>query len=162
MSCPNLNRSCQLARGVVRQRGVSLLEVLVAVVVLSIGLLGLAGLQMSSLRNNQSAAVRTNAVFALYSIVDAMRADPEVTRSNAFDLDVDADDPAGDDWSLKQLASWRKRIRDDLGDEASGGVNCAVIVGPPPAARCTITIRWDDSLGLGGSSAQTLTTEVRI
>ena len=68
------------------QRGVSLLEVLVAVVILSVGLLGLAGLQLSALRNNQSSAERSNAVMLTYSILEAMRADPDAVRSSAFDI----------------------------------------------------------------------------
>lgn len=162
MSRSTQNPSPGGAKKVSMQHGVSLLEVLVAVVVLSIGLLGLAGLQMSSLRNNQSAAVRTNAVFALYSIADAMRAEPDAARSNAFNLDLTAEDPEGGSWALEQLAAWRTRLKSDLGAEASGGISCAAVAGPPAAARCTITIRWDDSLGLGGSSTQTLTTEVQI
>jgi type IV pilus assembly protein PilV len=42
-------------RRVKLQRGITLLEVLVALVVLSIGLIGLAGLQSTSLRMNDSA-----------------------------------------------------------------------------------------------------------
>ena len=40
------------------QRGTTLVEVLVALVVLSVGLLGIAALQMTSLRNNRGAHLR--------------------------------------------------------------------------------------------------------
>ena len=56
------------------QRGVTLVEVLVAVVVLSIGLLGLAQLQMTTLRQTQSALLRSHATLLGYDITDRMRA----------------------------------------------------------------------------------------
>ncbi len=57
------------------QRGVGLIEVLISLLVLSIGMLGLAGLQLFSLRNNQGAMERSMAVVETHSIADAMRAD---------------------------------------------------------------------------------------
>jgi|GEM_PF-166173 len=60
--------SCQ------NQQGLSLIEVLVAIIVLSIGLLGLAGLQLSSLRNSNSAYLRSQAIVLSGDIIDRMRA----------------------------------------------------------------------------------------
>lgn len=57
-----------------RARGFSLLEVLVALVILSVGLLGLAALQARSLQFNQDAYVRTQATLLAYDIIDRMRA----------------------------------------------------------------------------------------
>lgn len=54
--------------------GFTLIEVLVAILVLAIGLLGLAGLQATSLRNNQSAYNRSQATQLAYDIADRMRA----------------------------------------------------------------------------------------
>jgi type IV pilus assembly protein PilV len=54
-------------------RGFTLLEILVALLVLSIGLLGLAGLQTFSLRNNHSALLRSQAVVLAYDALDRMR-----------------------------------------------------------------------------------------
>lgn len=55
-------------------RGFTLLEVLIALLVLSIGLLGLAALQTTALRSNQMASMRTLATQAAYDITDRMRA----------------------------------------------------------------------------------------
>ena len=54
--------------------GFTLIEVLVAMLVLAVGLLGLAGLQATSLRNNQSAYNRSQATQLAYDIADRMRA----------------------------------------------------------------------------------------
>ena len=51
-----------------------MIEVLVAVLVMGIGLLGVAAMQATALRNNQSALERTQATIQTYSILDAMRA----------------------------------------------------------------------------------------
>ena len=56
------------------QSGFTLLEIMVAIVVLSLGLLGLAGLQAASLRNNQTAYYRSIATQQAYDIADRLRA----------------------------------------------------------------------------------------
>lgn len=66
-------------------RGFTLLEILVALVVLSIGLLGLAGLQLTSVTNTRDAYFRSQAVLLSYDITDRMRANlTAVDSSNKF------------------------------------------------------------------------------
>ncbi len=67
------NPTFNIARGRC-ERGFSLIEVLVTLLVLAIGLLGLAALQAQGLRFNQVALVRTQATNLAYDIVDRMRA----------------------------------------------------------------------------------------
>ncbi|WP_266167877.1 type IV pilus modification protein PilV [Dyella subtropica] len=59
-----------------RQRGVSLIEVMVAVLIFSIGMIGLAGLLMMATRSNHAAYLRTQVVFLASSMMDRMRANP--------------------------------------------------------------------------------------
>lgn len=56
-----------------RQRGVSMIEVMVAVLVLSVGLLGMGTLMAVSLRNTQSASYRTQAANVAYEFTDIAR-----------------------------------------------------------------------------------------
>lgn len=56
------------------RRGFSLIEVLVALLVLSVGLLGLAALQTTGLAFNHQSYERTQAVIQAYDIIDRMRA----------------------------------------------------------------------------------------
>ena len=55
------------------QTGISLIEVLVALLVLSVGLLGLAGLQANGSKFNNSAYLRTQAYIQAYDMADRMR-----------------------------------------------------------------------------------------
>ncbi len=66
------------------QRGFTLVEVLVALVVLSIGLLGLAGLQSQGLAGNSDALMRSQATLYVYDMIERMR----VNRDEAM-LSVD-------------------------------------------------------------------------
>jgi len=70
--------------------GFTLLEVLVALVVLSIGLLGLSGLQTSSLRNNHSAFLRSQATLAITDIMDRMRANNDAANADNYDINYGA------------------------------------------------------------------------
>lgn len=54
--------------------GFAMLEVLIAIVVVSFGLLGLAGLQVIGLKNNQTAYIRSIATQQAYDMADRMRA----------------------------------------------------------------------------------------
>jgi type IV pilus assembly protein PilV len=60
-----------------KRSGFSLLEVLITLVIISIGLLGLAGLQAKALKNNHSAYHRSQSTLLAYDIVDRMRANTE-------------------------------------------------------------------------------------
>lgn len=68
-----------------RHAGFTLLEVLVAIVVLSLGLLGLAGLQAASLRNNQVALQRSIAAQQAQDMADRIRANQAGVAAGAYD-----------------------------------------------------------------------------
>ncbi|MET0279743.1 MAG: type IV pilus modification protein PilV [Steroidobacteraceae bacterium] len=145
-----------------RQRGVGLIEVLIAVLVLSIGMLGMAGLQTWALRNNQSAQQRSTAVVQAYYIADAMRADRANALAGAFDIGIDDPAPTGTSFATTSRISWRQNLADTLGAGATGSVDCD---GP----ICDVVVRWDDSRGAQGSVAareasakQTISIEVEL
>ncbi|MBL1278391.1 MAG: type IV pilus modification protein PilV [Ectothiorhodospiraceae bacterium] len=66
-------------------RGFTLIEVLVTVVVVSIGLLGLAGLQINGLRANMSSEARSKATLLASDIVERMRANLAGVDANLYD-----------------------------------------------------------------------------
>lgn len=72
-------------------RGFTLLEVLVALIVMSVGLLSLAGLQVIGLRTNHSAYMRTQATIQSYDIIDRMRANIIGVRQGHYNKPTVAD-----------------------------------------------------------------------
>lgn len=70
--------------GTNKYQGFTLLEVMVALLVLSIGLLGLAMLQATNLQFNTDAYTRTQATLFAYDIIDRMRANPTGTTNNLY------------------------------------------------------------------------------
>lgn len=146
-----------------RQRGVGLIEVLIALLVLSFGMLGMASLQMWTLRYNQSAMERGMAVVQTHTIADAMRADRAAALGRDFDIALDAEAPRGDTFPEVSLRAWRESLRDALGPDATGSVLCDGV--------CTISVRWNDTRGThtrpdaDGSTPvvlQVVTTEVQL
>lgn len=67
-----------------KQEGFSLLEVLISTLVLAIGLLGIAGLQLNAVRFNSSAQLRAIAVSQAGNIIDRMMANPAGVDSSAY------------------------------------------------------------------------------
>src|SRR5688500_14724089 len=58
------------------QHGVGIIEVLVALMVMSVGMLGIAGLYVTSLRANRTALTRTHAINLVNDMADRIRANP--------------------------------------------------------------------------------------
>lgn len=66
-------------------KGFTLMEVLVALAVLSIGLLGMAGMQLFSLKSSHNAYLRTQATTAANELVNKMRANSAAATAGNYD-----------------------------------------------------------------------------
>ncbi len=75
-----------VSRAATKQTGFTLLEVLVAMIVLSIGLLGLSGLQTTSVRSNHSAFLRSQATTLGMDIMDRMRANRDGALGGSYNI----------------------------------------------------------------------------
>lgn len=67
------------------EQGFTLIEVLVAVLVFSFGLLGIAGMMTISVRNNHNGYLRSQANFLAENMMDRMRANPTALWAGAYD-----------------------------------------------------------------------------
>lgn len=75
-----------------KQKGFTLIEVLVAMFILAIGILGAGAMQMVGLQGNQGAYYRTQAIYLSGDIIDRMRANPSVITPTASPFDaIDTD-----------------------------------------------------------------------
>jgi type IV pilus assembly protein PilV len=128
-----------------RGRGFTLLEVLVALVVLSIGLLGLSGLQTTGLRNNHSALLRSQATLLTTDIIDRMRANRAAAVDGDYDITYTADEPTtscSSGCTSQQIAHmdlqlWRAYV------ERLGSRQGAVSVDADGVAE--VRVRWADA-----------------
>lgn len=136
-------------------KGTSLIEVMVSVFILSVGLLGIAAMQATSLRNIQSGMQRTQVVVQSYTVMDAMRANAVSARANAYNIGWTCAAPAVTSLVSYDIAAWITSMRTTVADDACGRIACDTNV-------CTIDVRWDDSRGTGGSAAQQIRTVTRI
>ena len=126
-------------------RGLTLIEILIALLVMSIGLLGLAGLQTVSLKFNTSAYYRTQATALSYDLADRMRANRTAALANEYNV-VFADPVPG----CGTAATTGTRAAQDL----SAWLNtlaCRLPLSTGAVVRngdeFTFTVRWDDSQG---------------
>jgi len=124
-----------------RQTGFTLLEVLIAVLVLSVGLLGLAGLQASSLRNNHSADLRSQATILGYGIADRMRANRTAALAGSYDVAY-ASTPSGSSIAGSDVSGWKTLLSSALPSGDGRITRTGNIV--------TISVRWT---GAGGKAS---------
>ena len=129
-----LKRNSQLPH----QKGVTMVEVLVAIIVLSIGLLGLAGLQSAGLTYNQSASFRSTATMMTYSILDSMRANRTGAINGSYNIAIGTSIPSGITIPEQDLNNWLNELAlrlpaviplNDDGNHVIGNVNGACASG---------------------------------
>lgn len=136
-----------------RQRGVSLVESLVALVVLSVGMLGIASLYVTSLKAGRTALTRTQAVTLVNDMLDRVRANSRArgaykltttaapTPSGCSDSGgCSAAQLANDD-----LASWRTAVVGTLPGAATGEVDFGPAGGTGFPDEYTVTVSWQEA-----------------
>jgi type IV pilus assembly protein PilV len=136
--------TCNVKEG--RQSGMTLIETLVALLVLSIGLLGVAALQMTSLRNNHAAHTRSQATALAYDIADRMRANRTVAVGGGYNIALGALPGAPATLADIDILAWKNSLGAALPAGDGAITTDAAVTGDPNIVR--ITIRWDDSRGV--------------
>jgi type IV pilus assembly protein PilV len=130
-----------------RQTGFTLVEVLVALVVMSVGMLGIAALYLEGIRAGRTSLYRTAAVNLASDMADRIRANRNAGAAYAGTgpgadgncvngpNDCTPQELADDDW-----LDWSTQLDNQLPEGAGGEV---AVAGPAPLTY-TITVAWPE------------------
>jgi type IV pilus assembly protein PilV len=134
---------------VVRASGFTLIEILVALVVLSVGLLGIAALYVESLRASRVSFNRMTAVTLASDMADRIRANPAAGVAYA------GAGPGADNGCVNGIAdctpvqlaqedwfTWSQDVAARLPGEPTANIN---VVAVPPLTRYTIRLNWPET-----------------
>lgn len=161
-----IGRVCKCTSVPRPQAGFSMIEVLIALVVLAFGLLGLALLQTTNLRFTKSADQRSQAVNLATEMLDMIRANhSEVATYDAIDpgsfATVDASEGCPAEVALtssENIERWKCEVVEALGADASADVEFDA------PTEVTVTVTWDDEFWtdnpLADSGTVTLVTQL--
>lgn len=133
------------------QGGFTLVEILVTVVLISVGLLGIAALQLTTLRGNQESYVRSQASVLAGDILDRIRANPFTFREGAYDFDFDQ---RGSNTTVagRDVTAWQDTIDQILpGGAAISAGRIRRFAGAANRQVVEITIRWRERTTGDGS-----------
>jgi len=139
---------CSVATTKRASNGFSIVEVLVALVVLGVGMLGIAGLYVVSLRSSGSAISRMQAVNLASDLADRIRANRNARDAYA-DEAADHECVGSEancsavDMATHDLFLWQRQITATLGATASGSVDVDA-ASAPTIRMYTITVQWDE------------------
>lgn len=138
-----------------RARGFSLLEILIAVLVLSVGVLGLAGLQVLGLKEGQTSYQRSQAILLAYEMADRIRANRVAAAAGNYVLSASTGAAAAAtdcksssticsfaEMAAYDLRDWDQRVRNGL---PTGRASIACIGGCAIGKRQQISVMWDEN-----------------
>jgi len=123
-----------------RAAGFTLVEVLVALIVLSIGMLGIAALYLESLRASRQALVRTEAVVLASDIADRIRANRAPV--NAYDCGGTCDAGEGVGHAITDINAWRTAVSTQL-PGGSASITFAAAAANAPSIYL-VTVSWTE------------------
>lgn len=126
-----------LGRSPAGTRGFTLLEVLITLLVLSIGLLGLANLQVVGLKNNHSAYLRSQATELAYDALDRMRANRQSAIGGDYNVAI-GNNASGSSIAAQDVQGWKTELASAL-PQGDGAIDCS------GGDRCTVEVQWNDT-----------------
>lgn len=163
--------------GMPKQSGFSLIEALVAFLILSIGMLGIASLQTMSVKAGHTATLRTAAVMKADEILESIRANPTVLLSYANGGgDSGTDNGCSQTttaavvcapalMALDDIFRWKSSLKDVLPDNASTTASVVVTAPVPPETMTNIvvTINWSErNVDTGGAANMNYSVVVQM
>ncbi len=174
-----------LVRHATRADGFTIVEVLVSLLILSVGLMGLATLQVVGLQNTQGGAQRAQAAFLAYDITDRMRTNPAAVTAGSYNLAAQVNNTAlqgmgggmgpgpgtivmvdcfgaaancsATDMAAHDLGQWQTQ----LGAYLNAGTGAIATVDNGTTTLVTISIQWADAYTVNtGNEIATFTAEL--
>ena len=129
-----------------KARGFTLIEVLVTVVVISVGLLGIVALQVVSLRNNHESYLRTQATALADDIIDRIRSNRDNAPSYTVAL---AASLSGGTQAANDVTEWKSQLKTLLpktGTSTPVDADGAITVTTLATGRyqVVVTIQWGE------------------
>ena len=158
MKTPRLQ---QLARRGSQQRGATLVEILVALLILSFGLLGMSALQVRAMKGSISSFQRSQAVIFSQYLMDVMRVDREAAKGGDYNT-TKICNPAGISGTTlakNSLRDWLTSVKSNIGTATD--LTTCVVVTCTADYICNVQILWDDSRA-GGLSDQKMEVNSRV
>ena len=153
------------------QRGFSMIEVLISLLLLAFGMLGVAAMQTAALKNNLSSLQRAQTSTLAYFLMDAMRANVAGAEGGYYNLGSINDDssrvcspptslttPPEAALASSDLAVWFDVVRNAVGNSSD---TCA-LVQCGATSVCTVRVFWNDERGLGGITTQSITIQSNL
>lgn len=141
--------------------GFTLIEVMVAVLVLGLGLLGFALLQTMSVRFTQSANYRTQATNLAYEMLDQMRANRILASAYVGDYEASTTNSECEPATGENLTAagfqtaWECRLGKALGADATASV-------VRNGDRLTVTVSWGDERWVDDADPRSFTTTTEL
>jgi type IV pilus assembly protein PilV len=128
-----------------RHRGFSLVEVLVALIIISVGMLGIAGLYVQGMQAGRTSLFRHHAVTLAGDVADRIRANPRARGAyvgtgvdrNCVAAGIDCSDT---DMAANDIFVWQRQARDTL---PNGEVSVSIDDANRPP-QYTIRISWTE------------------
>ncbi|NWD09282.1 type IV pilus modification protein PilV [Pseudomonas gingeri] len=140
-----------------QQSGVTLVEVLVAMLVMAIGLLGAAALQLNALKHTDSSTIGTQVSFITYDILDRIRANPCSNATLNPCINPGADYQLGSLVVPGTISTIRDQDISDFVTNLNNIPGAGPIVGSIAVAAgvVTITVSWNDTRAANTNTVST-------
>lgn len=156
-----------------------MLEVLIAVLVFSLGMIGLAGLLIFAISSNHVAYLRTQATFLAHNMANRMTANPAGVWANNYNITSILAPGAGitmtcatgcspADLATRDIQVWSQQLNTFL-PNAKGAINCSaanltyqptaaqIANRPPYGGTCQMVLQWNEATSGNDASQKTNT-----